>query len=76
MTEPHLLTEYEKLALDLTAQLATTLGGIVGGGPTRAGDLNELLAHVHVIQNAVMAQAAARAYPGRFRLLGQTLLTG
>jgi hypothetical protein len=70
------LTEDEQSALDLTVQLVDMLAGIVGEGPTRAGDLNELLGHVHGIQNAVMAQAAARAYPGRFRLLGQTLLTG
>lgn len=73
MTAP-VLTADELYAMDLTAQLARALSRIVGNGPTRVDDLNELLGqHVHGIQHAVMAQAAARAYPDRFRLLGQTL---
>lgn len=60
----------ELAALDLAARLAEKLAQVVGDGPTRAHDLNELLVHVHAIQHAVMAQAAARLYPERFRLLG------
>lgn len=68
-----LLTPEELLAVGLAAELANTLSLIVDQGRTRVHDLNELLAHVHAIQHAVMAQAAARAYPDRFRLLGGTL---
>ncbi len=42
-------------------------------GPTREEDLAELTATIHIIQRTVMAQAAARAYPGEFRLLGEVI---
>jgi len=29
--------------------------------------------HIHILQRMVLKQAAARAYPGRYRLLGETL---
>ncbi|MER6830902.1 hypothetical protein ABT352_33250 [Streptosporangium sp. NPDC000563] len=64
------LTGRELEVLALTGRLAEELAAIVGNGPARAQDLNELLVHVHAIQHAVMAQAAARAYPEQFRLLG------
>lgn len=70
-----LLTPDEHHAMDLTAQLADTLARIVGDGPSRAHDLNELAGHVHLIQHAILAQAAARAYPDRYRLLGGPALT-
>lgn len=57
----------------LTAELTNTLSRIVGHNRTRAGDLNELIGHIHAIQQAVMSQAAGRAYPDRLRLLGETL---
>lgn len=68
-----MLTPAELEAIDLAGRLAEKVGEIVGNGPTRAHDLNELLAHVHVIQHAVMSQAAARSYPQLFRLLGGTV---
>lgn len=70
-----LLTPDEHRAMDLTAQLADALAVIVGDGPTRAHDLNELAGYVHLIQHAILAQAAARAYPDRYRLLGGPPLT-
>lgn len=70
MSDP-LLTDSEQAALDLAAQLWNTLSGeIIGDGPSGHGDRVEIVAHIHAIQHAVMAQAAARAYPERFRLLG------
>jgi hypothetical protein len=72
-TDPELLTEAEHRAIDYTAALWHELGEIVGPGPSRAVDLRELVVHIHAIQHAVMSQAAARAYPDRFRLLGGTL---
>ena len=66
-----MLTGDEQKALDALANVAGLLAVIVGRGPTRGADLAELYAHVHALQQAVMSQAAARAYPDRFRLLGE-----
>lgn len=71
--DPATLTDDERHAIDLTAQLANTIGRIVSDGPTRNADLAELVHHIHAIQHTVMAQAAARAYPSTFRLLGETI---
>lgn len=71
-----LLTPNERHAVALAGQLAEVLAQIVGTSRTSVDDLNELLAHVHVIQNAVLAQAAARAYPGQYRRLGAVLDLG
>lgn len=67
------LTVDEHRFMDLTADLANLLGGIVGHDHSRAGDLNEAVAHIHALQAMVLAQAAARAYPDRYRLLGGTI---
>lgn len=67
------LTTDELHAIDLTVDLWNTLVGIVGRDESRAGDLAELAGHIHVIQRSVMAQAAARAYPDKFRLLGEVI---
>lgn len=65
------LTDREQAVLNLTAELWNELCAVVGDGPTRDADLMELCAHIHAIQHSVMAQAAARAYPDTYRLLGQ-----
>jgi hypothetical protein len=65
-----LLTSAEHRAIDLTEQLEVTLTGIVGHGAARDEDMRELRAHVHAIQAAVLSQAASRAYPQLYRLLG------
>lgn len=43
---------------------------ICGTERSRKDDLQEVFHHIHALQIAVMAQAAARAYPDEFRLLG------
>lgn len=69
-----LLTEAEHRAMALTAELWNLLcTDIVGQGRSRSGDVRELGDHIHAIQNVVMAQAAARAYPNQYRLLGGEL---
>lgn len=71
-----LLTDGEHRAVEMAAALWNHLrGAVVGDGPTRDADLGELCAHIHAIQQAVLSQAAARAYPGEYRLLGETLRT-
>lgn len=54
----------------MAGQLWNKLCKVVGDGPTRKADLGELVIHIHAIQQAVMSQAAARAHPDQFRLLG------
>lgn len=67
------LTPEEHTAIEKAGELWGDLCHIVGDGETRDADLAELIVHIHAIQHAVMAHAAARAYPTRYRLLGRTL---
>lgn len=67
------LTPDERMAILQAGDLWATLCRIVGDDRTREADLGELVIHIHAIQHAVMAQAAARAYPDLYRLLGATL---
>lgn len=71
--DPGLLTDREQQAIVKAGDLWGDLCAIVGDGPTRDADLNELIVHIHAIQHTIMGQAAARAYPEQFRLLGLTL---
>lgn len=64
------LTPQEHAAIKQAATLWNTLCEVVPDGPTRNADLAELIHHVHAIQHTVMAQAAARAHPTLYRLLG------
>jgi hypothetical protein len=70
-----LLTDAEHRAMALSAELWNVLVRDVVGdtGTSRAADLRELGAHLHAIQQAVLSQAAGRAYPDRYRLLGRSL---
>jgi hypothetical protein len=75
------LTDTELRLLDLTGQVAAALRQVIyadddvsgrcSDETVAAADWGEAAHAVHVIQRAVMAQAAARAYPDRFRLLGR-----
>lgn len=68
------LTQYEHHAVELAGDLYTFIAQrVAGDGPSRDDDLAELRAHIHGIQHAVMAQAAARLHPHRYRLLGGEL---
>ena len=74
MSQP--LTCSELSALDITAELVAKMTrDVIGNGPTRAADVGEFVRHIHAIQHMIMAQAAARAYPAEFRLLGESLGT-
>ena len=68
-----LLTDDEHELIDMLGKCANLFGRVIGNGPTRAADTSEMVAPIHVLQQAVMSQAAARAYPTKYRLLGQTL---
>ena len=67
------LTDLEREVIRDTGALWNKLCHVVGNGPTRAADLNELVIHIHAIQQAVMSQAAGRTYPREFRLLGEVI---
>ena len=73
-----LLSDDELIALDLTAQLANTIRKIIANGGASDADMDrfdwaEAAAKIHDIQHMLMAQAAARAYPERFRLMGRKI---
>ncbi len=71
-TEP-LLTDAEHQVIRLAADLWNALCAAVPDGPTRSADMGELCGHIHAIQHAVMANAAARAFPDLYRRLGSTI---
>lgn len=68
-----LLTDDEHECVRLLGQASALMTRIVAEGPTRAADIAELYGHVHVLQRTIGSQAAARAFPARYRLLGSTL---
>lgn len=66
-----LMTAAEHRAMDLTANLVNlVVRDVIGHGPARHGDVNEFVAAIHVVQRMLLKQAAGRAYPDRYRLLG------
>ena len=70
MTE--LLTPEER---DLVTKLGQCWGDfskILGKSDTRHADAAEFVAKIHDLQNTVLSQAAARAYPDTYRLAGET----
>jgi transcriptional regulator with XRE-family HTH domain len=69
-----LLTDAEHRAMELTCELYNLLcRQVIGDAESRSGDVRELVGHVHAVQHMILSQAAARAYPDRYRLLGETL---
>lgn len=84
MTE-NLLTKRERRALALSGELASEISYIIHDGTpvlppattadkdAAAGDINEMVGAIHVLQRMIAGQAAARAYPTEYRLLGRSL---
>lgn len=71
-----LLTAAEHRLIDQLGECYSRYAAsVVEYGPSRAGDLAEFAARIHDLQHAVMAQAAARAYPGLYRLAGSVTRT-
>lgn len=68
-----MLSDDEREALSLTAKLAQVCMKVIGKGPSAEHDWAEMAHRIHDIQHALMSNAAARAYPDTFRLLGGTL---
>lgn len=68
--QPELLTENEHEALSHLGRAANSIRLMLGDGPLADNDWSEAAADIHRLQHMVMAQAAARAYPDRYRLGG------
>ena len=65
------LTAAELRAMNLTVELTNLVcQSVIADGSGRGGDVNEFVGMIHAIQHIIMAQAAARAHPDLFRLLG------
>jgi len=67
-----LLTDNERETVKLVGRVYQNIERMCSDSTTRSSDLVEAAAHCHALQQMVMAQAAARAYPDEFRLLGET----
>jgi len=65
-----MLTDLEHDILRRLGDLSTDMFSLVGGAPSREGDLAEITSAIHQLQRMVLAQCAARMYPSAYRLLG------
>ena len=71
MTIPgELLTPDEHLAMATSAELANLMRKIIGDGPEADFDWAEALYRIHAVEQMILAQAASRAFPDRYRPLG------
>lgn len=68
-----MLTPAELEAMSAIAAVVGHFATIVGQGPTRDADMREVVNHIHALQAMVMSQAACRAYPTEYRLLGESM---
>ena len=66
-----LLTDEEHKCMALLSDVHALLLSICGNRDTRHGDMREIVSYVHQLQRVVLAQAGARAYPDRYRALGE-----
>jgi hypothetical protein len=65
------LTEDEHTVIDLLAQAWNTFNQKVEGDPEAIDeDQREFMHHIHGAQNMILANAAGRVYPERYRLRG------
>jgi uncharacterized protein YihD (DUF1040 family) len=72
--EPELLTDLEKVLCDNLGLIWQQFVEVINQNGGYDFDLNEIVHHIHILQRYVMSNAAARAYPGLFRGLGQGAL--
>jgi hypothetical protein len=76
LDDSEMLSSVEKSAIELTEKLSFLVNNIIG--PEAVGQLDDALLdrleirhHIIIIQRMIMANAAARAYPGKYRKLGE-----
>lgn len=68
--EEELLTDREKQLLDKLADVANEFFVVSSSSPTRYNDIGEAVSCIHTLQRMILANAAARAYPDKYRLFG------
>lgn len=68
-----LLTDAEREIIRKSGELWTDIVQAFGEEQSRSEELRDLAYHIHAIQRAIGAQAAARAYPGEFWPLGEMI---
>jgi hypothetical protein len=64
------LTELEHEVIDDLAKVYNKFNMLMDHGDSRRDDLVEVAMLIHGLQDKVLAQAAARLYPAKYRLLG------
>ena len=70
--ETDYLTHNEEQLLNLISECYNIFCMVVGTDEeVRSADLQEVAAHIHALQDKVLAQAAARLYPEKYRLMGR-----
>lgn len=65
-----LLTELEHEVINTAGRLMSLFVKMAGENPHQP-DLDEVCSRIHDLQHTAMAQAAARAFPDKYRLFGQ-----
>lgn len=65
------LTRKEHELVELLGKAFDLFGEIAGNGKTRSADMGEICGQIHVLQSRVLMQSSARAYPDKYRLLGE-----
>lgn len=65
-----MLTDAEHALITKLGECFNEFCIITNDGSNRDHDLSEAALHVHALQHAVMANAAAREYPHLYRVLG------
>ena len=70
--QTELLTDAEHGLIVRIGECACAFASIINDGAMLGYDSREFSDKIHQLQHMVMSQAAARAYPDRYRLLGET----
>jgi hypothetical protein len=66
-----LLTNEELALVEDLGRIVERFGRVIGQGHARDSDVGDAMFHILALQRMVLAQAAARAYPMDFRLMGE-----
>ena len=69
------LTPLEMETVGLIGLAWNNIARLVGEDESRSQDLREMAHHIHALQNAILAQSAARSYPDKYRLMGESIGT-
>ena len=73
---PELLTDEEHKIVEDLGAMWNRFCTVVPPGMARENDLQEAMVHIHALQNMVLSQAARRAFPQVYRMLGGPPVVG